>query len=132
VRVLIVDDEPVFREAARALLEARGHVVVGEAHAGRAALAAAARVAPDAVLLDVSLGAESGFDVARALTHRWPKLAVLLVSVTDAGVSPTRVRACGARGFLLKERLVAADFATLWGHPVGTTPRGAEPATMTG
>ena len=84
MRVLIVDDQASFRAAARELLEARGHTVAAEAADGREAMAAAASTAPDVVLLDIGLGGESGFDVARALTQAWPELAVLLVSITDA------------------------------------------------
>src|SRR4051812_39498658 len=63
-RVVIVDDHPAFRRAARALLDARGFTVVGEASESTAAQTLVARLAPDAVLLDVGLGAECGFDVA--------------------------------------------------------------------
>jgi DNA-binding NarL/FixJ family response regulator len=112
---LIVDDQPAFRDAASEWLHARGHVVVAEAEDGQGALAAAARFAPDAVLLDIGLGSESGFDVARALADAYPGLAVLLISITDAGVSAERVRESGARGFLLKERLITADLEALLG-----------------
>jgi DNA-binding NarL/FixJ family response regulator len=113
VRVLIVDDQPTFRLAARELLLARGHSVVAEAEDGGGALDAVARLTPDAVLLDVVLGRESGFDVARALTRLSPGLPVLLVSVDGANVSGERVRDCGARAFLLKDQLPAADLAAL-------------------
>ena len=82
LRVLIVDDQQSFRDAARELLRARGHVVVAEAPCGRTALEAAARFAPDAVLLDVRLERESGFVVARALIDAHPDLCVLLTSPT--------------------------------------------------
>jgi DNA-binding NarL/FixJ family response regulator len=75
---LVVDDEPVFRRAARALLERRGYVVVGEAGSASEAEAAVGQLSPDALLLDVRLGDASGFDVAYALTRAYPKLAVLL------------------------------------------------------
>jgi DNA-binding NarL/FixJ family response regulator len=70
--VLIVDDQPVFRRAAHELLEARGYAVVGEAGCAAAALQAAKQLEPDAVLLDVRLGDESGHEVARALTRFAP------------------------------------------------------------
>src|SRR4051794_4579627 len=115
MRVMIVDDQASFREAARELLEARGHVVVADVADGRSALAAAARLHPDAVLLDVGLGSESGFDVAQALTGAHPRLAVLLVSVTVQDVPSECVRACGARGFLPKDELAGADLDVLLG-----------------
>jgi two-component system, NarL family, nitrate/nitrite response regulator NarL len=114
VRVLIVDDHPESREVVRELLENRGHVVVAEAADGKEAIAATARFNPDVVLLDLGLGGESGFDVARELTGTWPDLAVLLVSV-GGDASPELVRACGARGLTRKERLYTADLAALCG-----------------
>jgi two-component system nitrate/nitrite response regulator NarL len=117
-RVLIVDDHPGFRRVARELLQARGYTVVGEADGMATALAALEACVPDAVLLDVCLGSESGFDVARALTGSQPGVAVLLVSAEESE-SEERVRACGARGFVPKPRLVHADLGTLWRHAGG-------------
>src|SRR4051794_1775142 len=68
-RVLIVDDQPVFRQVACDLLEARGYAVVAEAEGLATALEALGHSRPDAVLLDVCLDEENGFDVARALTR---------------------------------------------------------------
>ena len=62
--VLIVDDHPGFRSAARALLEAADFDVVGEAADGAAAIAAVAELQPDVVLLDVQLPELDGFGVA--------------------------------------------------------------------
>jgi DNA-binding NarL/FixJ family response regulator len=114
LRVLIVDDQPSFRGAARELVHARGHVVVAEADGGMSALEALAHSAPDAVLLDVRLGRENGFDVARALTHVRPELAVVLMSADDAGIDLRRVRECGARAFVLKRDLRYVDLQQLW------------------
>ena len=111
-RVLIVDDQAPFRTAARALLERRGYQVVGEASDGAAAVALATRLLPDAVLLDVRLGADDGFAVARALTRACPGTAVLLTSCEDQRAD--EVAASGARGFLRKEQLPAADLAAFW------------------
>lgn len=127
-RVLIVDDQPGFRRAARALLESRGYAVAGEADGLRAALDAVARLAPDAVLLDVCLGCECGFDVARALTCAAPALPVLLVSADAVADCPARISECGARGFVLKDRLADADLGALWApatRSAGGTPAAA-------
>jgi CheY-like chemotaxis protein len=115
-RVLIVDDHPVFRGVARDLLEARGFVVAAEADGLVTALEALERCVPDAVLLDVCLGQESGYDVARALTDARPGLAVLLVSADDRHLCRERVRDSGACGFVLKPRLVHADLGAFWRH----------------
>ena len=113
-RVLIVDDQPSFRGMARKVLEWRGYAVAGEAASGAAAIAAAESLAPDAVLLDVCLGEDSGFDVACTLTQTRPDLAVLLVSSIDYRQCEPLLRACGARGFVLKCDLGHADLAAFW------------------
>jgi DNA-binding NarL/FixJ family response regulator len=117
LRVLIVDDQPVFRRAARELLEARGYSVVGEAGCAAAALEGAEQLEPDAVLLDIRLGDESGHEVARALARFDPAPAVLLVSCTDPG--DEHARTSGARGFLLKGRLAVTDLTRYWSRPPG-------------
>jgi DNA-binding NarL/FixJ family response regulator len=63
--VLIVDDHPSFRASARALLQAEGFEVVGEAEDGARALQAVEELRPDVVLLDVQLPDLDGFEVAR-------------------------------------------------------------------
>jgi DNA-binding NarL/FixJ family response regulator len=70
--VLIVDDHDGFRESARALLEAEGFAVVGDAADGAAAVAAAGRLRPDMVLLDVQLPDVDGFAVAGRLVWSTP------------------------------------------------------------
>jgi DNA-binding NarL/FixJ family response regulator len=107
-RIVVVDDHPSFRGVVGQLLRARGHHVVAEVGNGRGAHEAVARVQPDAVLLDVHLGDESGFDVAWALTHRYPQLCVLLTSAGGTP-EPERVRECGAWGFVRKADLARAD-----------------------
>jgi DNA-binding NarL/FixJ family response regulator len=111
-RIVVVDDHPSFRSVLGQLLRARGHQVVAEVGDGRGAHEAVARVNPDAVLVDVQLGDESGFDVAWALTHRYPSLCVLLVSAGNAP-EPSRVRECGAWGFVRKADLARADLSSL-------------------
>ena len=113
-RVLIVDDAAPFRQAVRELLERRGYVVVGEAASAASALAEAARVRPDAVLLDVHLPDGSGLDVCTALCSARPAPAVLLVSMYDLPGPGGHVAACGARGFVLKSELASTDLKRYW------------------
>ena len=120
VRVLIVDDQPSFRRLARELLERRGYSVVGEADSASAAVEAAERLAPDAVLLDVRLGDGSGFEVSDALTRASPAPAVLLVSNNDYCDCHSLVKGSGARGFVLKSRLAATDLAEFWRTPAAS------------
>lgn len=105
--VLIVDDHPSFRATARMLLECDGNwTVAGEAATGEEALARAAELRPDLVLLDVNLPDTDGFAVAAALTGaNGSGPAVVLVSSREASDYGPRVAASGARAFLTKADL---------------------------
>src|ERR1700682_6137648 len=69
IRLLIVDDNAHFLEAARRLLEREGITVVGVASTTLDALRRAEELRPDVTLVDIELGQESGFDLARRLTE---------------------------------------------------------------
>jgi CheY-like chemotaxis protein len=103
--VLIVDDHPSFRATARALLEAEGLEVVGEAEDGAGAILAAAELEPDLVLLDVQLPDLDGFEVAAQLTSRNGSR-----DLCDFG---PLVAESGARGFVPKAELSVARIAAL-------------------
>jgi DNA-binding NarL/FixJ family response regulator len=96
--VLIVDDHAGFRRSARRILEEDGYVVVGEAQDGREGVAAAIRLKPDIVLLDVYLPDGSGFDFAREIGALPDGPAVVLTSSHDRedfGASLPDTAACG-------------------------------------
>jgi DNA-binding NarL/FixJ family response regulator len=112
--VVIVDDQAHFRDAARALLEARGYEVVAEAASAAAALAAIEHHHASAMLLDVRLGDEDGFAVCGEVTRRRPDVAVLLASDGDFEHLREQVRSCGARGFVKKSRLAQVDLGRFW------------------
>jgi DNA-binding NarL/FixJ family response regulator len=82
VRCLIVDDNTGFLDAARGLLEQEGVTVVGVATTGADAVHSAALLRPDVILLDIDLGGESGFDVARRLTQGAGSDAGLLIMIS--------------------------------------------------
>ncbi|HEY7206994.1 MAG TPA: response regulator transcription factor [Gaiellaceae bacterium] len=115
--VLIVDDHPSFRATARALLEADGYEVVGEAEDGASALAAAAALKPDVVLLDVQLPDLDGFQVATRLLSRSNGCspAIVLTSSRDGCDFGPLVAESGARGFVAKAELSGAALAALLG-----------------
>jgi len=85
IRVLVVDDQELYRRAMTAVVEAtEGFVVVGEAETGEQSLEEAARLMPDLVLMDVNLPGVNGIEAARRLTS-WPGApAVVLLSTYDA------------------------------------------------
>ena len=112
--VLIVDDHPSFRGSARAILEADGFDVVGEAATGDSALAAALSLHPDVVLLDVQLPDRSGFDVcAELLGRNGASPRVVLVSSRDACDFGELIRASGAAGFVPKAELSGEVIASM-------------------
>jgi DNA-binding NarL/FixJ family response regulator len=111
--VLIVDDHEAFRSSARALLEADAYDVIGEAADGAAALAAAAALRPDIVLLDIQLPDIDGFTVARQLATAPNPPVVVLVSSRDAASYGSRLTQTPARGFIPKSGLSGEALAAL-------------------
>jgi DNA-binding NarL/FixJ family response regulator len=110
-RVVIVDDHAGFRCAARELFTERGWDVVAEASCGEGALSAVTASAPDLVLVDVGLGAESGLNATRDLVRVFPALAVLMVSAEDSPDAVDLATASGASGFVIKRRLPLVDLS---------------------
>jgi DNA-binding NarL/FixJ family response regulator len=110
-RVLIVDDHPSFRRFATRLLAGAGFRVVGEAEDGKSALAAARRLRPELVLLDVLLPDMSGFEVAEALAVDATRPLVVLVSSRSASELGAALEASRADGFIAKEELTAEALA---------------------
>jgi DNA-binding NarL/FixJ family response regulator len=105
--VLIVDDHAGFRLQARRLLESAGYDVVAEAADGEAALALAALVHPDVVLLDVQLPDIDGFEVASRLAG----CQVVLISGRDASTYRRRLAAAPDLRFIAKSALSRATMA---------------------
>ena len=103
--VLIVDDHAGFRDAARALLEASGFDVLGEAVDGASALAAVAKLQPEIVLLDVHLPDVDGFAVAERLASDGVPTAIVLVSSRDVSSFRRRLAANPAWSFIPKSEL---------------------------
>jgi DNA-binding NarL/FixJ family response regulator len=123
LRCLIVDDHGSFLNAARSVLERGGLEVVGTACNGRDAIARARKLRPDVILLDVALGEESGFDVARSLEEAGPDGAtVILISTHDESDLADLIEAAPVAGFVAKSELSAAAVRRLAGRP--NEPRG--------
>jgi CheY-like chemotaxis protein len=110
-RVLIVDDDPRFRALARTLLEASGYAVVAEAADAAHALAAAARIHPDAALVDLQLPDIDGLALARRLTESDGGLRIVLTSTDSTLVGPTALAGSGAVAFVPKDSLAVTDLA---------------------
>ncbi|MGZ8783172.1 MAG: response regulator [Gaiellaceae bacterium] len=113
--VVIADDHPSFRASARAILEADGFEVVGEADTGASAIAALRSLRPDVMLLDVQLPDMDGFAVCRELCLNGGPPAVVLVSSRDACDYGGLIEQSGARGFIAKAELSGAALSDLLG-----------------
>jgi len=114
--LLIVDDHADFRSYARALFEADGFDVIGEADDGESAVLAAARLDPQIVLLDVALPDIDGFAVCERITAGGrDRPMVVLTSSRDADTYQHRLSRSAARGFIPKTRLSGAALAALTG-----------------
>ena len=110
LRCLIVDDNPRFVAAARLLLERQGAQVVGVATTGDEAIQRIRELRPDVTLLDINLGAESGFQVARRI-HRQADQAtspVILISSHAEQDYADLIAASPSLGFLAKSDLSAS------------------------
>ena len=111
--VLIVDDHAEFRRSARAMLEAQGFEVVGEAIDGASALIGAARLQPRLVLLDVQLPDLDGFEVAARLADSSDPPAVILTSTRAASSYRRRLATSPVLGFIAKAELSGEALAAL-------------------
>ena len=111
--VLIVDDHAEFRRVARALLEADGYHVVGEAADGQSALSEAARLRPELVLLDINLPDLDGFELTARFAISADPPAVVLTSSRSLSSYRRRLAGTQALGFIAKSELSGAALAAL-------------------
>ena len=114
VRCLLVDDNSAFIETARLLLAREGVVVAGTASSIAEALRLASALRPDVVLVDITLGEENGFDLARRLAGG--SLAVIMISTRAGADYADLVADSPAAGFLAKDKLSAAAIRRIAGR----------------
>ncbi len=103
IRVLIVDDHNLVREGIQSMLyNAQGIKVVGEATDGEEAVKLAREVRPDVVLMDLKMPGIGGLEATRKLLRIDPDIKVLVVTVCDDDIFPSRLLQAGASGYLTK------------------------------
>ena len=104
IRVLIVDDHPLFRDGIRERLESGDGtiVVIGEAGDGRQAHSLVAALTPDVVLMDISMPGMNGIEATRLIHGEFPDIAIIILSVYDDDQYVHAAITAGASGYLLK------------------------------
>ena len=118
LRCLLVDDSDAFLEAASVLLEREGLTVVGVASSTAEALRQAHALRPDVILVDIGLGDESGFDVARLLARdgQGGSAEVIMISARAETDYAELIAESPAAGFLAKSELSARGIGRILGH----------------
>lgn len=101
--VFIVDDHSFFRTGLRSVLVEHGFPVVGEAGTGQAAIPLIERRRPNVVIMDLSMPGMSGIEATRALTARFPSVAVVVMTVSATDSDVLDALEAGAAGYLLKD-----------------------------
>jgi DNA-binding NarL/FixJ family response regulator len=107
LRCVIVDDNPAVLRAASDLLETQGIAVVGVAETSEEALSLMDQLDPDVMLVDIDLGPERGFELARRLSRTGTRSSVILMSTHDEADYENLIAASPAIGFLSKSDLSA-------------------------
>jgi len=115
VRILTVDDQAPFREAAKSMVAGTpGFEVAGESADGASAIRMARELDPDLVLVDVRMNGMDGIETARRLTQEDPSRVVVLVSGDDLQALSEQVRRSGAAAVLRKHWLSPRLLRGLW------------------
>ena len=131
VGVLVVDDNAGFRRAALEVVGATpGFEPLGEAASGEEALALAAELKPELILLDVRMPVMDGIETARRLSTEHPGAVIVLISIDYASELPDEVGSCGAKALIRKRDFGSLVLRRLWdahGDPDSRASRGARP-----
>jgi DNA-binding NarL/FixJ family response regulator len=103
LRILLADDHEIVREGVRGLIERQpGWEICGEASTGREAVALAAELKPDMVVMDIGMPELNGLDATRQIKKRVPEAEVLIFTANETEEVVRQVFQAGARGYLLK------------------------------
>jgi two-component system invasion response regulator UvrY len=115
VTVMIVDDQPPFRAAARAVVErVKEFELVAEVASGEQAVETSAAVSPQLVLMDINMGELDGIEATRIITATDPGVRVILVSTYALDDLPPAARTSGAIAYVNKDELSPRTLRRLW------------------
>ena len=115
IRVLIVDDDPLFRLGVAAALAGDDQLefILSEAGDGDAALALIASEEPAVVLLDLNMPRLDGHAVARLVKERWPQVRVIVLTGSDSAEDRRRAEQVGVDAFLEKRQLAETQLSAV-------------------
>jgi DNA-binding NarL/FixJ family response regulator len=121
-KVLIVDDHPIVRQGLRSMIDAERDLrICGEAETEKEARAAIRTLAPDVVVIDLSLEQGDGINLVRDVHAHHPEIALLVLSMHDEAIYAERLVAVGASGYIMKQaaadQLITALRCVLSGEP---------------
>lgn len=115
VTVMIVDDQPPFRAAARAVIDrVKEFQLVAEVASGEEAVETSAAVSPQLVLMDINMGALDGIEATRIITEADPGVRVILVSTYGLDDLPPAARTSGAIAYVNKDELSPRTLRRIW------------------
>lgn len=115
VSVMIVDDQPPFRAAARAVIErVKEFELVAEVASGEEAVETSATIAPQLILMDINMGELDGIEATRLLVEAHPDVRVVLVSTYGLDDLPPRARTSGAIAYVNKDELSPRVIRRIW------------------
>ena len=115
VKVLIVDDQEPFRQAAHMVVDVTdGFEVVGEAETGEAGAEAARELTPDLVLMDVNLPGIDGPESTRRILAESPGIVVFLVSTYEPAEYEPKAAECGAAAYIPKSSFGPDQLEAAW------------------
>ncbi len=123
IRVLIADDDPIVRITVRGALETAGLEVVGEAVDGRQAVALAADLEPDVVLMDLMMPVMDGVEASRQILARHRGVRIVALTSLEADQRVLAAIRAGVRGYVHKSAAPAELAAAVRDVAVRDTPR---------
>ena len=104
IRVFLVDDHPIVREGVRSYLTSHSIAVVGEASDARETLRKVRKLAPDVIVVDVSLPLMDGGELSRRLRRLVPKSRLIAFSIHSSEEYVVRMARCGVQGYVMKDQ----------------------------
>jgi two-component system, NarL family, nitrate/nitrite response regulator NarL len=108
IRVLIVDDEPLFRQVLESLLDVeQGVEIVGKGANGKQAVKLAQELEPDVIVMDVSMPVMDGLEATREIRDQDPSARVLILTGGTNVTDVDKARTAGASSYLTKDRIAA-------------------------